>query len=193
MLTVSDATGREETGLAVDNDQVLEQVREVEATSAEWRRLQPVVETTVRANERRLASIEPSNPAWQREVLATTHLFDAPLTVETLYRSASHTSPVLYYFEAVRTVSRTDGLSISAKVSGWLRPDRGGRLSAFALTGSVYDEEGMWSLTPLAVVRLAGRVFWITNVSHYESSEYVIRDVSPTAVRRVLTAYGGGC
>jgi len=30
-------------------------------------------------------------------------------------------------------------------------------------------------------------------VSHYESSEYVIRDVSPTAVRRVLTAYGGGC
>lgn len=92
------------------------------------------------------------------------------------------------------TIGRLQPVQTPApKVSGWVRPDPNGRTSAFALFGRVFDDEGMWTMTPLAIVRLAPRVFWITAVTLYESSSFVIRDVSPSAIRDVLTSDNGGC
>jgi hypothetical protein len=110
-----------------------------------------------------------------------------------VYRPVADTSPVLYYFEAVRRANRKNGSVLSLKVSGWLRRDSAGRTSAFALFGSVFSEDGTWSVMPLAIVRVAGRVFWITLATGYESASFVIRDVSPSAVRAVLTSDNGGC
>ena len=93
----------------------------------------------------------------------------------------------------MRSAKRSNASLLSLKVSGWVRLDSNGRTSAFALFGSVFDDEGTWSVTPLAIVRVAGRVFWITAVSRYESSSFVIRDVSPSAIRDVLTSDNGGC
>jgi hypothetical protein len=183
----------ESRGLAVDTDQVVEAVRRVPPSSAEWRHLEPVIDSAVRDHERRLVEIGSIDRTWQQEALAEVNIFQAPLTIETVYRQVADTSPVLYYFEAVRSANRKNSSLLSLKVSGWVRRDSNGRTSAFALFGSVFDDEGMWSMTPLAIVRLAGRVFWITAVTRYESSSFVIRDVSPRAIRDVLTSDNGGC
>jgi len=193
VLATAEPLGPESRGLAVDTNQPIEPVRRVELSSPEWRRLEPVIDSAVRTNERRLITIRPHNRAWQAEQLAEVDVFQAPLTIDRVYRPVADAVPVVYYFEAVRTATRKNGTPLTMKVSGWVRPDATGGLAAFALLGSVYDDEGMWDVMPLAIVHVAQRVFWITSVGHWESSSFVIREVSPTAVRDVLTTDNGGC
>jgi hypothetical protein len=193
VLTMDQTLDSESRGLAVDTDQVVEAIRRVQPSSAEWRHLEPVIHAAVRANERRLVAIGPINRPWQQEALTEVDVFQAPLAIEAVYRPVADASPILYYFEAVRSANRRNGSLLSMKVSGWVRPDPNGRTSAFQLFGRVFDDEAMWTMTPLAIVRLAQRVFWITAVTHYESSSFVIRDVSASAIRDVLTSDNGGC
>jgi hypothetical protein len=110
-----------------------------------------------------------------------------------VYGPVAEASSAIYYFEAVRRANRKDGSMLSLKVGGWLRRDSNDHTSAFALSGSVVEDESMWSVTPLAIVRVAGRVFWVATDARYESSSFIIRDVSPGAVRDVLTTDNGGC
>jgi hypothetical protein len=193
VLTMDQTPVEESRGLAVDTDQVVEAVRRVPRSSTEWRHLEPVIDSAVRDNERRLVEIGSLNRPWQQEALAEVNVFQAPLSIDTVYRPVADTSPILYYFEAVRSANRKNASLLRLKVSGWVRPDSNGRFTAFALFGSVFDDDGMWSMTPLAIVRLAGHVFWIAALSRYESSSFVIRDVSPNAIRDVLTSDNGGC
>jgi hypothetical protein len=193
VLTMDQTLGSESQGLAIATDQLIEAVRRVQPSTPEWRHLEPVIDAAVRTNERRLVASKPFNRAWQQEALAEVDVFQAPLTIETVYRPVADASPVLYYFEAVRSANRRNGSSLTMKVSGWVRPEANGGLAAFALFGNVFDDEATWTVTPLAIVRIAERVFWITGVGGYESYSFVIRDVSPTAIRDVLTSDNGGC
>jgi hypothetical protein len=177
--------------IAVDTQQLVEGVRRVKSTDPESRSLTQVIEQAFRANEPRFLMA----PATRSLVEAARQEIDfATLEIETasLSRAARELEPSLYYFEAQKQTTLKSGLLFGIKARGWLRRN-GTTWSAVGLTGAPFDEEGLSSVTPLGIVRVTGRVFWVSLLTYYESMEFAIDEILPQGSRRLLRSGGGGC
>jgi len=178
--------------VAVTSDQAVEDVRELKPGEPEFARVRPLIEEAFRANEAGTIRSE-SRRAWVREALAQLDVTKRPFEIESVWRQASDASPVVYCFEARKEGSYRDGLTLTLKIAGWIRLDASGQSTTVSVSGSVYEEEGMWHRLPIGLLRVGSRTLWVMGLAHYESGEFEIREVTTTAVRRLTTADNGGC
>jgi hypothetical protein len=177
--------------LAVDTDQAVEGVRDVPASDSEGRALIPLVIKTFGQHESRLIV----GAATAEHVQAARREIDiSKLAIETtkLVRAAREIEPSLYYFEARKETSLKSGPLFGIVVRGWLRRSGQDRI-AVSVSGGAYSDEGQTFATPLGIVRAADRQFWVFLLTHYESMEFAIDEITTAGARRLLRAGGSGC
>lgn len=182
-----------ENGLAVDTNQPIDAIRQLDRADVEWTQAAPFVQATFRANEQR--AMDNGNRRWLSEVLAKAKvdLATVPIGIEGLFRADTIESSPMYYAIAARR-ARTADDTIGVIVWGWLRRDATGRWSASAVTGHPFgsDTPG-YELFPLGVLRVAARVFWIVSRGGYESRVFEIYEIAGSNVVRVLATDSGAC
>jgi len=178
-----------DVGVALDTDQVLEDVHTIQTGDQEWIRLRPAIDQAVRANQDRLVGENSDS----RMVEVLPQIDAAPVILEHLSRPASDTSPLIYYFEAVRQAVGRNGATWGVNLRGWIRQDAGGQWSVFDLSGGTFVDDKRWSARPLGLFRLANGVFWVMEIGGYENLAFAIDEVSSAGSRRLVTAEAGGC
>lgn len=176
--------------VAVNTNQPVEWVRSIASDHREAVELRPVIARAYEQEQARMvgAKIEDST-----KVLAALDAARAPVTLETLVRSAIDAGPRIYYFRAVRRVKTTLPRASAVEVHGWLSRSAGGAWVPFEVASSLRGGQRNGENRPIAIVRVANRMYWLTMLIGYEGVGFAIDDVAPGSIRRVVTARDGGC
>lgn len=182
--------GRNEVhGLAVSTAQAVTPMQIIDARDAEI-----VAAATTALVERRGKAIADAVNA--RNPLSDAMFAHVPITLDYLHRPATAGRDI-YYFQADQWTKSDDLEAPHVSVWGWLRRDGAGRLQPMAVQAhaGAGSEEGMMSrerVTPLGVIEVPGRTFWIVRDFGLEGYFFDIYEIVLGDIRQILRGIGGG-
>lgn len=178
--------------IAVDTRQVIEPVAPLKTTDREFMRMVPSIEAIFRANESRvLRSPGLMRESERAEALKEVDLGALPIKIDLSRLSLAPTS--LYYFEARKETTRANHMLFGVRVAAWIRRAEAGRWQIIDVKGSVYTDETVTGLRPLAGIRVGQRTFVVTAIGYYEGAAFAIDELLAGSVQRIVTADAGGC
>jgi hypothetical protein len=180
--------------VAVNTRQAVEGFRKVTESDPIWREVEPVIQKTFAANEATAVARYPGSNLLSKEDLSAAKMSGIKITVEWLVRPIAETGPVIYYFEATKRAKLSNELPYGTSVTGWLVKGNTGWAS-FDVEGRVLAEDSALvpMRFPLGLFRLGQQMYWLVGLAGYESWATAIFEVTPTGVRQVTIADGGGC
>lgn len=120
-----------------------------------------------------------------------------PIRLEAWYRApAVEAGETVSYIEAVRQVppgADDQGCGLETFFSGWVRHRGDAVVSPITVQGRVAycDRVGVQHIFPFGRLTLEGKMFWIYQLSGWDSEWYDVTQVSPGKVRDVLEVFGG--
>ncbi len=163
----------------------------IEKNSTEWARLLGLIRPAFDKSEED-----------HRHPLSPDTRAKAEFSVERLVRGQSGPDGrTVAYFEVERDYAKTGQLPARSEFSrsfmtGWIVTDRTGMPSFIEKTfrnKSDTDDIIVGKLNPLGTATVGGNNIWIVQFRGYEGESYSVLHVTPTGIRKLLVAHGGGC
>lgn len=180
-------------GLAVDNNQIVEDVRRLTPADAQWRVVAPVAERTYAQYESR--ALGAGDQTWFTDALVRGRidLATKPMVVDAIYQAVTDISAPTFYFVATKRFV-VENREYGVVVSGWLRPDVGGRWPAMAVATRTFGGDITGDgLRPLGLLRVLARRFWVMFAPGWESGGFELYEATGTDMLRLLTSSNGAC
>ena len=177
--------------IALDSGHPVNKIEELLSAHAAWKMAERVIVREFSAREAARARTD--------HVQLPSETPAPPVRIKHLYREAhNERSPI--YFVAEREyhteLNASDvGCKARTTMTGWLirTGDAQPAISASQIFLTDCDGVEVRTASALAVLRLAGRVFWVLEESGYEDTEYLLVEITASGIRRRLAVNGGAC
>jgi catechol 2,3-dioxygenase-like lactoylglutathione lyase family enzyme len=195
-------------GLATTNGGVVAAVRQIVSRAGSGttstddalvKRLQPVVQSLFDAHEQKALERARTSDGSSTTAMSPALLAKATPTIDWMYRSLG-ADPSVLYVEASKRPMPAPGERLG--VSAWLRLAANGDVVPLRVDAGIELDDappGDDSITnvpdqvPLGVINVGGRDVWFMEAHFSESADFLLYEVAPTVVRRILRVDGGGC
>jgi hypothetical protein len=181
-------------GLAATAGIAIESVEVVSRSETGWGALAiELMNEFNRAEDLEIASVA-NTEGWRHPVDRTERRL-APVRIESWYRTTLDEGMSVSYIEAVRSYPprpEDNGCGLETLFSGWVyhrtgepsrRPDLAARLTYCDRVNATY-------MLPFGRLRLKDRVYWIAQMSGYESEWYAVAEIGSRA--RIIAEYFAG-
>jgi hypothetical protein len=184
-------------GLAISGGVPLEPIEALSPASPEWPAMAVAILDEFNRVEDRTISGVRTNVGWRHPIPAAARR-KLPVRLESWYRSPSgEPGWTVSYVEAVRQYPPgpdDKGCGLETFVSGWLH-HRGGQLKKdmeLRAKLSYCDRVGVTYMLPFGRIQPRKDIYWVFQLSGWESEWYDVVAVRPERVRAVIEVLGGG-
>jgi hypothetical protein len=183
-------------GIAIAGDASLRPIPSVSAMTAEWKAfaaaLRPEIDKAEEKSIRALQGGARWNHPFKPEMRAK-----VPAEMEAWYIARLPGSPVnLSYVEAVKKyplLPADDGCALETFVSGWVRHEDRQRNARADLKAVITycDRRGVSYMLPFGELQLAGKAYWVTQMSGRDHEWYTVIEGRPDGVKYVAEYQAG--
>jgi hypothetical protein len=185
-------------GLAVAGGVSVEPIESMNRSSSEWSTLAVALMDDFDRAENREISAAAATSRWKHPVRAATRK-SIPVRIESYYRTpVDDTGATVSWIEAVRSYPPgpdDQDCGLETLFSGWVyrekpevrpRADIAARLMYCDRVGAAY-------MLPLGKIQVRRSVYWIYQLSGYDSEWYAVAELSRSRVKFVAEYFAGGC
>jgi hypothetical protein len=188
-------------GLAISGGVPLEPIETVAPSAAEWGKLAvDLLDDFNRAEDQTVGGVR-SNTGWRHPIPSSTR-HRVPVRLESWYRSPSgEPGWAVSYIESVRAYAprpEDNGCGLETLVSGWLHHQDGVFKKATGLIAKLTycDRVGATYMLPFGRIRPKEKIYWVFQLSGWESEWYDVVEVGRQRARYVVEVPAGtrtGC
>ncbi|HET7216533.1 MAG TPA: hypothetical protein VFJ02_00735 [Vicinamibacterales bacterium] len=187
-------------GVAVSGDVPVEPIETVARSSGEWSTLAAdLLDEFNRIEDATVRGVR-AKTGWRHPIPAPGR-HGTPLRLESWYRSPSgEPGWTVSYIESVRAYAprpEDNGCGLETLVSGWLHHKDGVLKKATGLSGRLTycDRVGATYMLPFGRIRPKEKIYWVFQLSGWESEWYDVAEVGRERVRHVVEVPAGsvGC
>ena len=184
-------------GLAISGGVPLEPIESVNRTSPEWPAMAVSLLKEFDRVEARSIALVRAHTGWRHPLPADKRRI-YPVRLESWYRSPSgEPGWTVSYVEAVRPYPpgpEDEGCGLETLVSGWLHHRDGQLMEGSQLSAKLTycDRVGATYMLPFGRIRPKDQMYWVFQLSGWESEWYEVVSVRPEKVRYVLEVSGAG-
>ncbi len=184
-------------GLVVGGNVEVEPIESVPRTSPEWETLSKVlVDRFNRVEDETLRGVR-GNTGWQHPLNRDARQRHS-IRLESWYRSPSgEPGWTVSYVEAVRSYPpqpQDKGCGLETLVSGWVHHQNGELRKSSDLRGKITycDRVGATYMMPLGRLQPREKIYWVFQMSGWESEWYDVAEVGREKARHVVEVLAGG-
>jgi hypothetical protein len=183
-------------GLAIAGDAQLAPIASVSSLSAQWKTLTASLRQEIDKAEERSIRLLHGNARWNHPFKPEQRARVQP-ELEAWYVSRLPDSPVnLSYVEAVKkypALPADDGCGLETFVSGWLHYGDGQQSLHAQLKAVITycDRRSVSYMLPFGQLRLAGKAYWVVQMSGRDHEWYAVAEGGPDQVKYVAEYQAG--